>query len=290
MTIEAERRYTPASAALPNELRDSMVGLALLGAAANVIMQLSWLPIGHGVALSTVHSGRADIHPIKRLRTTVSYLAIATLGTETERRQYRHQINRQHAQVHSAPGDAVEYNAFSPELQLWVAACLAKGSDDIYRLFHPDATDAELDLVYAHAERLSTTLQVSSDMWPADREAFEHYWQEGLTRIQMDDVTRPYLREVANSTFILKPLGIWAKPLGLLIAPISDFFTGGFLPEPFREELGLAWSDRRQAQFDSVMAVLVAITRRTPRLLREFPFNYFLWDTRRRLRAGRSVV
>ena len=71
---------------VPPEIAELLSGLALAAGGANVIMQLSRLPVGHGVATSTVESGRVDVHPIKRLRTTVSYLVIAMLGTPAERR------------------------------------------------------------------------------------------------------------------------------------------------------------------------------------------------------------
>ena len=43
--------------------------------AANVVMQLSWPEVGHGVAESTVISGSTMHHPWKRARTTFSYIA-----------------------------------------------------------------------------------------------------------------------------------------------------------------------------------------------------------------------
>ncbi|HAS12138.1 MAG TPA: hypothetical protein DCS55_16725, partial [Acidimicrobiaceae bacterium] len=105
-------------------IEESLSGMALGAAGANVIMQLSQLPVGHGVAKSRVASGRIHDHPIKRTRTTVAYLAIALLGTEEERAAMRREVDRQHRQVHSLPGDPVAYNAMSRDLQLWVAACL----------------------------------------------------------------------------------------------------------------------------------------------------------------------
>ena len=148
---------------------DAVVPLALGN--ANVIMQLAWLPIGRGVAESPVESGRVDRHPIKRLRTTMSFLVIASLGTEEERRKLRSEINRQHRQVRSPEGHDVAYNAFDPDLQLWVAACLWKGTEDALRWLHPELPESEYDACYAWAERFGTTLQVRSGMWPADRAA-----------------------------------------------------------------------------------------------------------------------
>src|SRR5688572_10515245 len=179
-----------------------MVGLSLAAGGANVIMQLARLPVGRGVAESRVDSGRVDRHPIKRLRTTTAYLLIAMLGTDAERSALRRQIDRVHAAVRSRPGDPVAYNAFDPELQLWVAACLYKGLEDVHRLFGPPADEAFFDdVLYPHARRLGTTLQVTEEMWPEDRVAFEAYWKEGLARIEMDDVTRRYLRGIADLRF-----------------------------------------------------------------------------------------
>lgn len=275
----------------PPELRDLLCGTSLLAGGANVIMQLSRLPVGHGVARSKVESGRVDKHPVKRLRTTSAFLVVALLGTEEERLALRAEINRAHTLVRSDPGDPVAYNAFDPELQLWVAACLYKGIEDIYALLYGAADRDRLDNhLYPYAKRLGTTLQVTEEMWPADRAAFEAYWNKGVADIEMDDLTRAYLLTVADLSFLVAPLGILGAPLRPLLRPIGRFFALGFLPEPFRQELGLAWSDRRQRRFDGVMGVAFGVTRKLPRPVRQFPLNFYLWDTRRRIRRGRPVV
>src|SRR4051812_11160147 len=107
--------------------RDAIAASGLYGT-ANVVMQLALLPVGRGVAESTVHSGRVDKHPFKRQRTTGSYLIVAMLGSDAERAAMRDEVNRQHAGVVRDEGEAdVPYNAFDPELQLWVAACIYVG-------------------------------------------------------------------------------------------------------------------------------------------------------------------
>ena len=53
--------------------------------AANVIMQLSAPPVGYGVLESPVDSGNVYKHPFKRARTTGTYLAAATIGTDNDR-------------------------------------------------------------------------------------------------------------------------------------------------------------------------------------------------------------
>ena len=58
---------------------------AMLLPAANVIMQLSLPGVGYGVLESPVDSGNVYKHPFKRARTTGTYLAVATIGTESDR-------------------------------------------------------------------------------------------------------------------------------------------------------------------------------------------------------------
>ncbi|NDU76053.1 DUF2236 domain-containing protein [Actinomadura sp. DSM 109109] len=265
----------------PKVVLDSISGMALAAAAANVVMQLSRLPIGHGVAESTVDSGRVDKHPVKRARTTLSYIAVAMLGTEAEREAMRREVNRAHRHVRAK--EPVAYNAFDRDLQLWVAACLYVGIEMIYTMLYGTPSPEQADDLYRHGARFGTTLQVAPDMWPPDRDAFEEYWRAGLARIEMDDVTRGYLRDLADMRFLPAPVP-WT------LGRFHRFVTVGFLPQPFRDELGFPWTPRDQARFDRFVRVLAASNRALPRPAREFPFNLYLRDFRRRIRTGRPVV
>ncbi len=171
------------------------------------------------------------------------------------------------------------YNAFDPELQLWVAACLYKGLEDVWALVYGTPVPPVL---YEHGARLGTTLQVPQDHWPADRAAFAEYWEAGVATIAMDDVSRPYLQGVASTSFL--------GPAGRVLAPMSRLLTVGFLPPPFRDELGLPWDARRQSVFDRLTQLVGVATRISPAPLRQFPFNLYLADTRRRIRRGAPIV
>lgn len=276
---------------MPAELWEVLGHFGLAAGNANVIMQLSRLPVGHGVARSRVTSGRVDKHPIKRLRTTVSYLAIALLGSDDERRAMRAEVGRAHADVHSRRSDPIPYNAFDPELQLWVAACLYQGVADLYRRLHgADPPPERSEIVYRYAKRLGSTLQVTEEMWPTDLTAFRAYWAAGVEAIEMDAITRSYLQSTAQLEFLVAPLGRVGIPLRALLRPIGRFFTLGYLPEPFRRELGLPWSVRQQRRFDACISVYAAINRRLPGPIRRFPVNLYLRDARWRIRHGRPIV
>lgn len=264
-------------------LGDALTGPGLLAGAANVIMQLSWPEIGYGVAESRVDSGNLFVHPIKRTRTTLSYLAVAVHGSEAERVAYRRGVNAAHAQVRSTPDSPVTYNAFDPDLQLWVAACLYRGLADVQRLFGPPLSEADAERLYRAAAVLGTTLQVPAERWPADRAAFERYWASGLARVSIDDTVRAHLTDVMLVRWLPRML---SRPL----EPVNRFVTAGFLPPEFREQMHLEWNPTRQLWFERVTGLLGAVVRHAPRWAREFPYNVLLVDLRRRIRTGRPLV
>ena len=269
------------------QLDDTLMGMALLLGPANVIMQLARPGVGYGVMESRVESGRIDLHPIKRARTTFTYLAVAMAGTDVQKAAFRRAVNHAHAQVYSLPDSPVEYNAFDPDLQLWVAACLYKGGVDFYRMFIGELDEQDADRHYREAEVLGTTLQVPAEMWPPDRAAFDRYWQQQLDKVHIDDSVREYLYPIAVSRIrgVPLPAVVRRQPekLGLLI-------TTGFLPQRFREEMHLPWDAAKQRRFDQLMAVLRTLNNMMPRFVRRFPFNVLLWDLDRRIKAGRALV
>jgi uncharacterized protein (DUF2236 family) len=269
------------------QLDDTLMGMALLLGPANVIMQLARPGVGYGVMESRVESGRIDLHPIKRARTTFTYLAVAMAGSETQKAAFRRAVNRAHAQVYSTPDSPVQYNAFDVDLQLWVAACLYKGGVDFYRMFIGEMDDADADRHYQEAVVLGSTLQVPPEMWPTDRAAFDRYWNEQLDNVHIDDAVRSYLYPIAVGRIqkLRLPDVVRRQPekLGLLL-------TAGFLPQRFREEMQFAWDARTQRRFDLVISALRTLNNAMPRFVRRFPFNLLLWDVDRRIKAGRPLV
>ena len=271
----------------PGGLDEGLMGIALLLGPANVIMQLARPGVGYGVMESRVESGRVDLHPIKRARTTFTYLAVATRGSDEQKAAFRRAVNKAHAQVYSTEESPVKYNAFDKDLQLWVAACLYKGAVDAYRTFVGEMDDETADRHYAESVSLGTTLQVPAEMWPADRAAFDRYWQESLEKVHIDDAVREYLHPIAANRLrgvkLPRPLQQRSEGLALLI-------TTGFLPQRFRDEMRLPWDPRRQRRFNQLMWVLRAVNRVLPGPVRQFPFNVLLKDLDWRIRTGRPLV
>ncbi|MEU0499840.1 oxygenase MpaB family protein [Nocardia sp. NPDC005998] len=256
---------------------------AFLGGTANVIMQLSLRPVGRGVLESTVDSGKVTLHPIKRLRTTLSYLAVALMGSEQERAHYRDAVNESHRPVRSTSTSPVEYNAFDPTLQLWVAACLYWGIDDLYTRMHGPMDPDVAEAFYQYCARLGTTLQMRPDMWPANRAEFQRYWDENLTERGIE----PALRDYFNDLIDLKML---PRPIRFTFARLQRFFVTGLLPTHLRNEMRMTWTERDQRRFDRLLRTISAVHTRLPRQLRMFPINAYLFDVRRRIRLGKPLV
>jgi uncharacterized protein (DUF2236 family) len=255
---------------------------AFLAGTANVIMQLALAPVGYGVVESKVESGQVTKHPIKRFRTTFTYISVAMLGTEDERARYREAVNGSHRLVRSDDSSPVAYNAFNRDLQLWVAACLYYGSIDIYTRLHGPMPEAQADAFYDYAARFGTTLQVTPDMWPKDRAAFDAYWADAVEQVSIDETVRTYLHGLMTREHM--PRALRGSPR------FNAWMTIGFLPPRFRDEMHLTWSDADEKRFSRVLARIGAVQRRLPLFVRRFPFNLLLWDMRLRIRFGRPLV
>ncbi len=260
---------------------DLVDGACLLAATANVIMQLGRPEVGYGVLESNV--GRAQVmrHPLRRWRSTVTYLAAAVMGTAGDREACRRVVNRSHAQVRSATHGPVSYSAFDPQLQLWVAACLYRGMSDMHALLRGLADDQAAEAIYRAASRFGTTLQMPADRWPADRAAFDRYWDTALATIRIDPPVRAYLHQLIMLRYL-------PRPLSAVLGPPNRFLTTGFLPPPFREQMQLPWTERDQRQFESVMHMIATLNRLLPAPARRFPFNACLLGLRARIRRDRA--
>jgi uncharacterized protein (DUF2236 family) len=257
------------------DVRDLMDGATLLASTANVVMQLAQPPVGYGVLESKVGSGQVMRHPLRRIKSTVTYLSVAFLGTAEERGYFRRRVDRSHAMVRSGPDSPIEYSAFDPRLQLWVAACLYRGTVDMHALLHGPVDEASADAIYRACWQLGTTLQVPEQMWPADRAAFERYWAAELAGIRIDPPVRDYLDRLIGLEYLP-----W--PASVAFGPVNRFLTAGFLAPPFREQMRLGWTERDQQAFALLIRTLATVSRLLPAPVSRFPFNACLADLRLR--------
>lgn len=284
MITELHRNPAPAVArSSPPAVTDAVDSLGAASGVANVIMQLSWPEVGWGVRESRVDTGNVYKRPLKRARTTFQYLAVATLGTDEDKHVYREEVTRIHRRVHSTPESRVKYSALDPKLQMWVAACLYIGFEDVFEWLHGPMTDTDREAFYASAPSLGTTLQVRPEQWPATRADFDEYWREGMSRIHFDAPVREHLVGLTE-------LRMLPQPATLLFGGIAKWVTTGFLHREFRDALGLPWSPRDQRRFEAFLAVTARLNGLLPESVRTITYRVLLLDLKWRLRTGRPLM
>lgn len=245
----------------------------LLGAGSTVLLQMAEPGVGHGVSEHSTVLRR----PLDRLRTTMTYVYAVTLGTPEEKQAIVRLTNKAHVPVRTD-----SYNAFDPELQLWVAATLYKNGAVLYERFFGPLDEETAERIYQQSAVFGTALQVKPEMWPATRAEFEQYWEHKLETLQVDDQVRAFVHDLLTG-------GDSPLPVKMM-APLIRFVTTGMLPERMRGEFGLAWNPVAQAGFDLMMAALPPVYRLVPRPIRWLPSTYYLWDMRRRLKSNRGIA
>ena len=246
-------------------------------------MQLSSPGVGYGVLESPVDSGNVYEHPFKRARTTGTYLAAATLGTDADRALIRAEVDKVHAQVRSNPSSPLSYNAFDPNLQLWVAACLYRYYVDMHEFLYGPLDDECRRRDLRRRQQARHHAPGPDGMWPADRAAFDEFWKRSLDELRIDPPVREHLHGVAALAFL-------PAPLRLLAGRFNLFATTGFLTAEFREHMKLAWTPGQQRRFDWLLSGLRVADRVIPRDVWILGYRLYLRDMRSRARRGRPVV
>lgn len=243
-----------------------------LGAGATVLRQMANPGVGLGVAEHSI----TLLRPLDRLRSTMDYIYVVTLGTDDERRAIAQRVNRAHIPVRSA-----HYNAFDPQLQLWVAATLYKGAVELYELFNGPLDDSNHEMLYHEAAIYGTTLQVDKSMWPANRAAFEVYWEASQTAFDVPDSVRVYVHQLLRGG---------ASPWYIkILMPVQRFMTRALLTPAQREFFGLSWSVTDQKLWRCFTRCVPPFYRLMPRAMRRFPSRMHMRSWRKRVKNQHKI-
>ncbi|TFD94046.1 DUF2236 domain-containing protein [Cryobacterium lactosi] len=293
---------TESTPGTPLGIRDlAPESVLILGGGRAILLQLANPAVGHGVARHSDFAAR----PLDRLTGTLSYVYAVTCGTPIDRAAAVRRVSLAHRPVHSErtagartagartagaqpaaepagaqpaaepAGRPPSYNAFDPELQLWVAATLYESATRMHDLVFGPLTDADAESVYRDYGVLGTALQVPAGLWPADRAAFAAYWDRAVADLSTDETTRSVARQLLHPT---------TGPVWLRLAmPLARLVTTGLLEPGERALFNLPWSAGRERAFGAVISVLRGVYPRLPTRLRHAPM-------RRSLSAGRALA
>jgi uncharacterized protein (DUF2236 family) len=245
----------------------------LLGSGSAVMYQLALVGVGRGV---TEHSNTLE-RPLDRLRTTLTFVYGILLGTDEERAAIARMVNKAHVPV---KGDG--YTAFDPDLQLWVAATLTYTGEQMFEKTFGPMDPASRERAYRESWQMGTVLQVTEDMWPPTRDAFDEYWERMQGELTPDPQVQRYaamLLKPSRKFFYLAPL-VWLQSL----------VTRGNLTPEVRDVLGLTWSGGDQRRYDLFWRVFRTTYPLVPKPLRTLYPRLVLRGFRKRMSQGRRVI
>nr|WP_272898175.1 oxygenase MpaB family protein [Agromyces seonyuensis] len=254
--------------------RHAAEGILLAGGGAAILLQLADPRVAAGVARHSDFAGR----PLDRLVGTLDYLYAIVFGDAEIVRAAARRVNRAHAPVRSAEGDAAPaYRAFDVDAQRWVAATLFAVAIDLEgRVIRPLDAPGRAALLAGYAA-LGTRLQMPAEDWPDSPAAFDAYWAERLASLEVTDEARHVARSLLFPTALPAPLASGLMPLVRLV-------TAGLLPPKIRDDYGIRWTPRAQRAFDGWMRTLRILQRITPAWIRHAPVHGSLRRWRARLR------
>jgi uncharacterized protein (DUF2236 family) len=228
----------------------------VLGGLAAILLQLAHPVVARGVAESS--SFARD--PLRRLRHTLAYVYAVQLGSPDQHAMAARRVDSAHAHVAGAR---------DPGPQLWVTATLVRTGMRVHELLHGAIPTELADEIHAAGGDLGMSLQLPRDAWPADRAAFDRYWNATLPTLEVGDDARA----VAAELLAARAAPWWLR----VMLPATREFTAFLLPPRLRDAYGLPHHPLRGR---AVVALARALVRVAPRRLRELPSRRLLRSVR----------
>ncbi|MBA8989017.1 uncharacterized protein (DUF2236 family) [Curtobacterium pusillum] len=202
--------------------------------------------------------------PQQRLAHTLMFVYAVVIGTDTDAAVAASFVDRAHRPVAGADDE---------DRQLWVAATLYDSAIRAHALFGAPVGAARAQAVLDAYSPIGTALRVPVDRWPASVDAFEHYWDAGLDRLEVTDDARGVVRDLLHPRFA--PLWVRAA------MPLVRIVTVGMLPDTVRAQYGFAWGPREQRRFRRTVTGVRSVRRMLPGWVLRIPGPLLLRAMRR---------
>jgi uncharacterized protein (DUF2236 family) len=208
-------------------------------------------------------TGFYERNPWKRMERTLHLTYTMTFGTRREALDAAERINRVHREIHGIdPVTGLRYDAFDPELLLWVHACLVDSQLLFERLGVGRLDDAGRERF--HREQLlgAELLGLERSRIPPTVEDLRAYI-ESVVRDGTLRVT-PETMKVANLIRRPPPQVPW-RPVLRQIA----WWAFATLPEPLRRQYGVRWNALKRLRLEGSLRTLKLVRPAIPTTFRE---------------------
>lgn len=236
-----------------------------LGAGAAIIRQMANPAVGLGVARHSISLR----DPMPRLYKTMDYIYVVAMGSDRERQIIAREVDHAHKPVRSP-----FYSAFDQQLQLWVAVTLYRGGIEVYELMFGKLDRSSQEHLLQQAAVYGTTLQMSPDLWPADKEVFEQYWERSLAAVEVPTEVRDFVHVLLKGG---------AAPWYIkVLMPVQRLATRALLGPLLRRKFDLPWNQRDEFIWRWFVRIVPPVYRLLPRRLRHLPAHWHLRRWRQR--------
>lgn len=234
----------------------------LFGGARALLLQAA-----HPLVLAGARqTGFYERNPWKRLERTLQLTYTMTFGTREEALRAVDRINRVHREIHGIDSvTGLPYDAFDPDLLLWVHACLVDSQLLFERLTVGRLDDEGRERYHREQMLGAELLGLERDRIPPTVPALRAYVDgvvaSGILRVTADtlrvaELIRNPPREVPWRP-VLRRVAAWAF---------------GTLPEPLRRAYGVRWNLLREVEKRGSMFTLKLVRPLLPATFREiFP-------------------
>jgi uncharacterized protein (DUF2236 family) len=237
----------------------------LLAGGRALLMQIAHPKVAAGVA---EHSHFQD-NPLGRLHRTMSAMWSIVFDEKTVARAALERVENRHRNVYGIVPDTESYcagsryDAFDPDLLLWVHATLIDSAMVAYDLFVRPLSTTEKISYYEDSKKLAALFEISETNVPSSLAKFEVYMDQMLTGGAI--AVGPTAKKLARDILYARP---WIfKPVG----PFFRFVTAGLLPERLRQEYDLQWSESKARAFMRLAGVIRRVIPWLPARLRIVP-------------------
>lgn len=241
--------------------------LLLLGGPAALLLQVAHPLIAAGVA---DHSDFRD-HPYERLTATLDATLTITFGDRRQAEAAADRVGATHTRVRGKLETAVgpfpagsSYDAWDPELALWVLATLVETALDTYHRFVHPLDMADRKRYFDEARPFAALFGVDADVMPASYEAFRWY-VESMKRnsaLTVGPESKDLARHILNPP-VSRPL----RP----VAALARLFAASLIPSRLRRAFGLRWSRRDAALLRAAAGSIRLAVAATPGSVRYWP-------------------
>lgn len=230
----------------------------LFGGARAILMQAAHPLVIAGAS----ESGFYERDPWRRLERTLMLTYALTFGTRADANRAADRINEVHRHVHGVdPVTGLRYDAFDPDLLLWVHACLVDSALRFEELTVGSLTAAERERFHQEQMTAAELLRLPRDRIPPTVAGLRAY---------IDDVAGSGVLRVTAASERVASL-FRDPPREAQWRPILRRVAGwafGTLPPSLRRAYGVRWNIVREARMRVELRALRSVRPAIPRRFR----------------------